>query len=270
MINFSQSPEEIKSCCAALYESDWARLLLGESFHPGGLALTERLGHLLALSPAQRVLDVASGHGVSAIFLAERFGCEVVGVDYGVEVVRTATDRAEAAKMAGLVRFVEGDAECLNFDDNSFDVIICECAFCTFPHKQTAADEFARILRPGGKVGLSDLTRTGSLPRELDTLLAWLACIADAHPLEEYATYLERAHLTVEQSEPHNEALTEMIRQVQGRLLSVELMLKLGKLKLPEGVDLDQAKMIAKAAVQAGRKGKLGYSLLTARKPAVP
>ena len=40
----SQASQEVKSCCAALYSSDWARLLLGDSFHPGGLALTERLG----------------------------------------------------------------------------------------------------------------------------------------------------------------------------------------------------------------------------------
>jgi len=75
--------ESLKQCCARLYESDIARLLLGESFHPGGLKLTQRLGEILGLGPDSRVLDVASGKGTSAIFLAQRFGCEVVGVDYG-------------------------------------------------------------------------------------------------------------------------------------------------------------------------------------------
>src|SRR5260370_39336051 len=75
--------DEIKACCATVYASDWARLLLGESFHPGGLALTERLGTLLDLGPAKRVLDIAAGQGSSAIFLAQRFGCEVIGVEYG-------------------------------------------------------------------------------------------------------------------------------------------------------------------------------------------
>ena len=50
---------EIKACCAALYESDWAKLLLGDSFHPGGLQMTERLGTLLQLRPGMVVLDVA-------------------------------------------------------------------------------------------------------------------------------------------------------------------------------------------------------------------
>jgi len=82
-------PSELKSCCANLYESDFARILLGDSFHPGGLNLTGRLGELLGLAPGVRVLDVASGKGTSAMYLAKRFGCEVVGVDFGASDVRT-------------------------------------------------------------------------------------------------------------------------------------------------------------------------------------
>ena len=79
--------ETVKQCCARLYESDFAKLLLGDSFHPGGLKLTERLGELLKLGPHSRVLDVASGKGTSALFLAERFGSEVVGIDYSSQNV---------------------------------------------------------------------------------------------------------------------------------------------------------------------------------------
>ena len=87
---------DVKACCATLYESDFARLLLGDSFHPGGLRLTERLGAKLGLGAGREVLDVASGKGESAMFLAQRFGCEVVGVDFGPENVRQAHARAEA------------------------------------------------------------------------------------------------------------------------------------------------------------------------------
>ena len=67
----SASTEILKQCCAKLYESDLVKLLLGDSFHPGGLRLTERLGSLLRLTAESRVLDVASGNGTSAFFLAE-------------------------------------------------------------------------------------------------------------------------------------------------------------------------------------------------------
>jgi arsenite methyltransferase len=154
------SPSVMKQCCAALYESDAARLLLGESFHPGGTKLTGRLGQILNLTPQTRVLDVAAGKGASAVFLAARFGCEEVGIDYGGKNVEEAVRNADDMGLSERVFFRQGDAECLPFADGSFDAIVCECAFCTFPNKQAAANEFARVLRKGGRVGLSDLTRT--------------------------------------------------------------------------------------------------------------
>jgi arsenite methyltransferase len=255
---------DLKSCCAAVYQSDFARMLLGDSFHPGGQRLTARLGERLGLGPGVRVLDVASGKGESAIFVARQFGCQVVGVDFGPQNVAEASARAAAAQVDHLVSFVEGDAERLDFPDAGFDAVICECAFCTFPDKRAAAAELARVLRPGSRIGMSDLTRSGPLPQELDGLLAWIACIADARPVEEYAGYLDGAGFEVTTVEAHNEALAEMARDVQGRLLGIEVMVKLQKLDLP-GADFEQAKQLARAASKAIREGLLGYSLIVAR-----
>ncbi|MBI2941091.1 MAG: methyltransferase domain-containing protein [Chloroflexi bacterium] len=256
---------EVKSCCATLYASDWARSLLGDSFHPGGLALTARLGLLLGLHPRVRVLDVAAGKGTSAIFLAQRFGCEVVGVDYGGENVADAREAAAEAGLDERVLFVEGDAEHLGFDDGAFDAVMCECAFCTFPDKLAAAREMARVLRPGGRVGLSDLTRTGPLPPELDSLLAWVACIADAQPIDRYVAYLESAAIAVERIEPHDGALGELIESVRTKLLGAELLVKLKRLDLP-GVNFDQARLLARGAAAAVTTGQLGYALVIGTK----
>lgn len=257
---------ELKSCCAAAYQSDFVRLLLGDSFHPGGLALTERIGDLLALSPRDHVLDVASGRGESGIFVAKRFGCRVTGIDLGEANVAQATSRAEAAGVGTLVRFELGDAEQLDYPDSSFDVVLCECAFCTFPDKRAATREFARILRPGGRVGLSDLTRSGTLPAELSGLLAWMACIGDARAAEEYVAHLELTGFQSVLVEAHDPALMQMLREIQGRLLAAELMVGLEKINL-DGVDLREAKAMAACAAGAIRSGLLGYSLITARKP---
>lgn len=255
----------LKTCCATLYESDWARLLLGESFHPGGLALTERLGELLGLGPGHRVLDVAAGRGTSAIFLAQRFGCQVVGVDYGADMVAEAAGLAQEAGLSDRVRFEHGDAECLRFANETFDAIICECAFCTFPDKPAAAAEFARVIRRGGRVGLSDLTRTGSLPSELETLLAWIACIADAQPIGDYVGYLENAGFVTDRIEPHNTVLGDMIKDVRTKLVGAELLVKLRKLELPEA-DFEQAKALARSAAETVQRGQLGYALVIATK----
>ena len=116
--------DDLKSCCARLYESDFVRLLLGESFHPGGLKLTSRLGEIVGLRPGSKLLDVASGKGTSAFHLASLFSCDVVGLDYGWENVNQATEAAAMRSLSGHVRFQYGDSENLPFDDKSFDAII--------------------------------------------------------------------------------------------------------------------------------------------------
>jgi ubiquinone/menaquinone biosynthesis C-methylase UbiE len=143
------SATAIKQCCAAVYDSDAVKLLLGDSLHPGGTALTERLGRMLNLGPQARVLDVAAGRGTSALALAMRFGCEVIGLDYSHGNIEAQRDSSERG-LSRTVRFCCGDAERLPFADGSLDAIVCECALCTFPNKQSAAAEFARA--PPGRL----------------------------------------------------------------------------------------------------------------------
>jgi arsenite methyltransferase len=257
---------EIKQCCAQLYESDLAKLLLGDSFHPGGLRLTERLGALLQLTAKSRVLDVASGTGASALFLARHFGCHVVGIDFGSQNVLRANDAAVDQDLGSQVQFQRSDAERLSFADASFDAVICECAFCTFPDKSAAAHEFARVLKPGGAVGLSDLTRGPVLGEKLQGLLAWIACIADAQNAERYAAYLREAGFAAVHVEPHSEALVEMAQQIRMKLLGAEIMVGLKKIDLA-GVDFANAKELLKAAVEAIHAEQLGYAILTASRP---
>ena len=259
------SQETVKQCCARLYESDFAKMLLGNSFHPGGVKLTERLGTLLGLTAQSRVLDIASGKGTSALFLAERFGCEVLGIDYSGQNVEQASAAAAAKGMDSLVSFRKGDAERLPVAESSFDAIICECAFCTFPNKPAAADEFARVLRVGGQVGLSDLTRGPVLPGDLDGLLAWIACIADAKPVKSYVQYLRAAGFRVEVTELHDEALLETVNQIRMKLLGAEIMVGLRKVDLP-GVDFTAAKQMSQAAPTVIRQGSLGYAVICGSK----
>ncbi len=260
----ASSAEATKACCADLYASDWVRLLLGESLHPGGLALTERLGVLLGLNAQTRVLDLAAGRGTSALHLARVFGCQVVGVDYGARNVALARDAARDQGLAEQVQFMQADAERLGaIPDESFDAVVCECAYCTFPNKRAAATEIARVLRPGGHFGLSDLTRNGDLPPELHGLAARIACVADAQPVASYVADLEAVGLNVSIIESHDEALSELIDQVRGRLLAAGVVAKIQQVELP-GVDIQVAGRVARSAAEAVNAGALGYTLLTA------
>jgi ubiquinone/menaquinone biosynthesis C-methylase UbiE len=260
------APEVVKTCCATLYASDWVRLLLGESLHPGGLPLTDHLAKVIGLRRGQRVLDVASGRGISAIHLARMVGCSVVGVDYSPQNVASARRAAAEHGVSDRVRFLAGDAERLPVEDHGFDAVITECAFCTFPDKPAAAAEFARVLRPGGRLGFVDLLRSGPLPAELGSLAAWVACIGDARPLEEYLALLEGAGLRIDCVERHDGALAELVEMVRTRLLTVQLAARLTAIPLPN-VDWAEVRPMLRSAAAAVADGRLGYALIGATSP---
>ena len=104
---------------------------------------------------------------------------------------------------------------------------------------------------------------------ELEGLLAWVACIADARPTDEYLAFLEGAGFVISGVEPHNAALREMVKNVRTKLLGAELLVKLKKVELPAGIDFEQAKTLARHVTEAVQEDKLGYALIIGTKPAI-
>jgi hypothetical protein len=259
----TESAELTKSCCAAAYSGDVVAMVLGESYHPGGLELTRiLLGHL-GLRPGARVLDVASGPGATAMLIATERPVEVDGVDLSETAVTRATEAARGAGLEGRVRFHAGDAERLPLEAAAFDAAVCECAFCTFPDKETAARELARVLRPGGRLGLTDVTvAPGGLTGELAGLAGWVACLADARPLEEYSEILAAAGLRTVHTERHDAALARMVEQIDARLRALRMV----RLPALESVDFDRGLALTAEAAAAVRDGIAGYALLVAER----
>lgn len=258
------SAEALKACCSAAYDHDLVALVLGKSYHPGGLELTRRLARALDLGPGDRVLDVACGRGATACLLAGEFGAVVDGVDLGGASLERARAAAGEGGLEDRVRFHRGDAERLPFDDAVFDAVVCECAFCTFPDKPTAAAEFARVLRPGGRLGLTDVTLDPArLDPDLAALAGYVACLAGARPAAEYAALLAAGGLEVVTSEAHHDALARMIQVIEGRIRVLSMVGSVG-----DAVDLDAVLRYTAAASRAVIQGVAGYQLLNARKPA--
>jgi SAM-dependent methyltransferase len=254
----------VKACCAAAYGVELVTMFLGESYHPGGTALTRRLADRLGLEAGAQVLDVASGIGTTALLLAVEHDVEVVGIDLGDEQVAKARTRAESARLVGRVSFEVGDAEQLPVDDASFDAAVCECAFCTFPNKATAAAELTRVLRPGGRVGITDVwLDPDRLDPDLAGLAGRIACLADARPIVEVRAILEAAGLVVEHVERHDQALLATIEQVENRLRALRMidLPVLRPFNLRRGID------IARRAADVVRCGDAGYMLIIATKP---
>jgi arsenite methyltransferase len=109
------------------------------------------------------------------------------------------------------------------------------------------------------------LTRVPQPLPDLDGLLAWIACIGDAQPVERYAEWLVKAGFAIAATGERDECLQRMIDEVQSRLLLADIMIGLRKLDLP-GLDLAQAKTFATAARRAVLQKQVGYALVVAQK----
>jgi arsenite methyltransferase len=244
-----------KGCCARLYESDAVRWLLDGQLHPGGERLTLRLAELAGIGPGDRVLDVACGSGATALLLARELGCETVGVDLGARAIERAPRHPRA-------RFLVGDAEELPLPDASFDVALSECSLCTFPDKPRAVAEMARVVRPGGRIAIADVTADlDALPAALRSAAAQVACVADARSAREYAALLREAGCELRAIERHDAELRAMADRVEARL-RVARMLAPGD----QRERVREAAALAGMAIDAIARGDLGYVLIVSRR----
>ena len=218
-----------KACCAALYELEPVRLLLGDTLHPGGLSLTHRLGKLTGIQHDDRVLDVACGRGASALAVARSFHCRVVGVDIGTGGLLEAARQASETGVENRAGFVRADGESLAFGDGTFDAVLSECSMSLFPDRTSAVSEMARVLRPGGRLGISDVTvEPGALPETLTGTLGQMLCLASAPPLEGYLDLLDTGPLTVVHRQDASEAVLRLLDDIGAKLAVFRGLLSMG------------------------------------------
>jgi arsenite methyltransferase len=214
----SAASQSLASCCANLYELPIVEYLLGQSFHPGGTKLTRQLASATLVSPNSKVLDVACGKGSSAHAIAADFGATVTGCDYSAVNLERATITSRAAGLDRKTQFVRGSAEQLPFAGESFDVTLCECSLCLFENMDTALQQIRRVLKPGGRVGISDFFLNSPVPDSLDGLLGRVLCVAAAPSAEGYRNALSRAGFEFIRIRTVNWTLADMIRRIRHQL----------------------------------------------------
>ena len=153
-----------------LYEGELLAAASGPALRPGGLDLTARALEVCAFPPGAKLLDVGCGRGASVAWL-RRQGLDAAGIDRSATLV--------AAGQAAGLPVARAEAETLPTGDDFLDGLLCECVLSLMAEPARALAEFARVLRPGGRLILSDLYRRaavdqGLLP-ERRQLEAWLA-----------------------------------------------------------------------------------------------
>jgi arsenite methyltransferase len=185
-----------------------------EVLHPGGLEITRELVEHCGISEGVRVLDVACGTGESACYVAETYGCYVMGVDFSDYMVERAGRKALDRGLR--VEFRKGDAQHLPFADDTFDVVISECTICLL-EKEKAIGEMVRVAKRGGCVGMHDVCWKQGTPEDLKRRLAE---VENERPetIEGWRTLFERAGLVDVAADDRSFLLHEWTRKMKRRL----------------------------------------------------
>lgn len=129
-----------------------------EMLHPGGFELTKKTAELCELKEGMNVLDVSSGRGTLALYYAKNYGVNVTGLDISEEMVYAATKKAINQHLSHRVKFILGDSQDLPFCDNTFDVVINECAVGIPDDSQKVLNEMVRVVKPGGSIAIHEST----------------------------------------------------------------------------------------------------------------
>ena len=115
--------------------------------HPGGLKATKKLEDTLQINSKTKILDIACGKGSTAFYLAEKYGCSVVGIDISEKLIQEANETCRKKKLNNQVKFLVGNAMDLPFDDNQFDVAISQGILVFVDDKTKTINEASRVIK---------------------------------------------------------------------------------------------------------------------------
>jgi arsenite methyltransferase len=187
------APSSAQASCCAPSDVIPADLLTTRDALPQDIVNTS-LGcgtplEIARVQPGETVLDLGSGGGLDCLYAAQRVGASgrVIGVVMTPDMLTLA--RANAHKVGATnVEFRQGELENLPVDDNSVDVIISNCVVNLAPDKERVFREAFRVLKPGGRVAISDMVTRVPMPEIMrSNMVSWAACVSGAIKEKEYA-----------------------------------------------------------------------------------
>ena len=183
------------SCGPDFYEVDVSALPLDVT----GMALG--CGDPIAIAelvPGQTVLDLGSGGGIDCFLAAQRVGPDgrVIGVDMTEAMLEKANRNKEKLGLTN-VEFRRGQIETMPVDSETVDVIISNCVINLSPDKTAVFRDAFRVLKPGGKMAVSDMVTQGQFtPEERADLSKWAGCITGAEDVADYSRWMKEAGFT--------------------------------------------------------------------------
>jgi arsenite methyltransferase len=180
---------------------------------------------LAGLKAGEIVVDLGAGGGIDVFLAAKKVGAKgkIIGVDMTEEMVSKA--RATASKYGyENVEFRLGEIEALPINDESVDVIISNCVINLSPDKEKVFQEAYRVLRPSGRILISDIVTEGELPEEVrKSFDAWAGCVAGALEKSQYLDTIRRAGFKDIEIVSESTYDLDVSKDLRGKITSVQV-----------------------------------------------
>ena len=190
--------------------------------HFGGVEANDILAATAGIQRQHHVLDVCSGMGGPARYLAHRIGCRVTGLDLTRSRYDSAIRLTQLVKLSRLVDFRLGDALNMPFEDATFDVVIGQEAWCHVPDKPRLIAECARVLKPGGAIAFTDILRRAPLQApEMQRMQEGMP-FPTLETLDGYSTLLTQSGCTVSMRDDLSEHWAQILVQRLAMYRSLE------------------------------------------------
>jgi sarcosine/dimethylglycine N-methyltransferase len=199
--------------------------------HYGGVDVVNVLAERAGIAAHHRVLDVCSGMGGPARWLAHTVGCDVTGLDVTLSRVNAAKELTEHVNLSHKVNFVCDDAAAMSLADGMFDVVISQEALLHIPPKERVIAECKRVLKPGGTLAFTDAVYRVPLSAEEKQRLGSEMVAPSIASADEYSMWMRDAGFTVVSNEDLHQQWTAVLleRKEMYRSLSDTTIKKFGQ-----------------------------------------
>jgi len=166
--------------------------------HYGGIQAVDILAERAKICRQHRVLDVCSGMGGPARWIAHRIGCRVTGLDFTQTRVESAQRLTRRVKLGHLVDFVRGDATAIPLPDAAYDVVISQEAWLHIPDKPAVVAQCARVVKPRGAIAFTDVILRSALTQNEESRMSAEMHAPGVVPEHRYVEMLRANGCTVE------------------------------------------------------------------------
>ncbi len=181
--------------------------------HYGGVEANDLLAAKARMQPHHRVLDVCSGMGGPARYLAHRIGCRVTGLDLTETRVCAAIRLTQLTRQQRLVDFRLGNALDMPFKDSTFDIVIGQEAWAHVPDKSMLITQCVRVLKPAGVIAFTDILRTEKLSTQEMERLTREMTFPNLETLDGYSRLLKENGCEVTEREDLGPIWAQALRQ---------------------------------------------------------